>query len=483
MKNPGFNFKNTYTSLPEIFFKEIRPCVVKKPEIILLNEDLAKEMEINFSLIKSDERAMLLSGNKTLPSMKTFAQAYSGHQFGYFTNLGDGRALMLGEHLTKSGLRLDIQFKGSGKTPFSRHGDGKAVLGPMLREYVVSEAMNALNIPTTRSLSVVKTSEVVFRESPQAGAVLTRVASSHIRVGTFQFAAASREKMFLKALLNYTVNRHYPELNTSNNKALEFLKNVMNNQINLITNWMRVGFVHGVMNTDNMTISGETIDYGPCAFVDNYHPKTVYSSVDHDGRYAFENQPIIAQWNLARFAETLLSLIDENPNKALKQAEEIIKLFPALYKESWLKMMKCKLGLFNENFNDEKLILELLDWMTSASADYTNTFKDIESENFENEIYKNLKFKNWHKKLKERKNLNKRSTSESLKIMKENNPYVIPRNHNLEFALKEADQGNYSHLKKLISVIKKPYKIDKVSKKYTLPPLNSEKILQTFCGT
>ncbi len=483
MKNPGFNFQNTYTSLPKIFFKETNPFIFKNPEIILLNEELADQIELNFSDMSSLEKSMLLSGSKILPKMRTFAQAYSGHQFGYFTDLGDGRALMLGEHVTKSGLRFDIQFKGSGKTPFSRMGDGKAVLGPMLREYIISEAMNGLKIPTTRSLSVVRTGETVYRDLPLQGAILTRVATSHIRVGTFQFAAASRNKSILKELLNYTIDRHFPKLNGKKNKALAFLKLVMKQQINLVTDWMRVGFIHGVMNTDNMAISGETIDYGPCAFMDNYHPDTVFSSVDYEGRYAFANQPLITQWNLARLAETLLPLIDEQLPKSIEMAEETIKAFPIFYKKSWLKMMKCKLGLSGSHLNDESLISELLDWMKYTSADYTNTFKDIEHEKFENKIYVKLNFKNWLKKWKARRTFSNQNIKDSIKVMRKHNPYVIPRNHNVEFVLKEANEGNFLPLTEFVSVMKKPYVVDKKSRKYIFPPCKSEKVFKTFCGT
>ena len=277
MKNPGFNFKNTYTELPKCFFTETKAVSVKDPELVVLNEDLSRDIDLDFQLLTKKETASLLSGNSVLSNMNPFAQAYAGHQFGYFTNLGDGRALMLGEHITKSGKRYDIQFKGSGPTSYSRQGDGKAVLGPMLREYIISEAMHSLKIPTTRSLAVVKTGEKILRETFLPGAILTRLASSHIRVGTFQYAVARQEKNILRQLFDYTIERHYPQISNSKEKALELLNILLKKQIELVTNWMRVGFIHGVMNTDNTTLSGETIDYGPCAFMDNFNMSTAVS--------------------------------------------------------------------------------------------------------------------------------------------------------------------------------------------------------------
>ena len=304
MKNYiNWNFDNSYSRLPDIFQENIKPFPVKKPELILLNEILASELNLDFSKIDKKELSKIFSGNSLPDGSSSIAQAYAGHQFGHFTMLGDGRAVLIGEHKTKSNKRYDIQFKGSGKTAFSRNGDGRAALGPMLREYIISEAMNALKIPTTRSLAVVKTGEDIQREEILQGAVLTRVASSHIRVGTFQYIAARQKEDELKTLLDYTIDRHYPEIKNSNNQALDLLNLLIEKQCNLVVNWMRVGFIHGVMNTDNMTVSGETIDYGPCAFMDNYDPKTVFSSIDQTGRYAYCNQPVITKWNLARFAE------------------------------------------------------------------------------------------------------------------------------------------------------------------------------------
>ena len=315
--NIGWRFDNTYSRLPNIMLTRINPVPVKLPNLVILNDQLSKELGLNFSNIENEHLATLFSGNFLPEGSETIAQAYAGHQFGYFTILGDGRAITIGEHLTQNKERFDIQFKGSGQTPYSRNADGRAALGPMLREYIISEAMHALNIPTTRSLAVVTTGENVIRETLLPGAILTRVASSHIRVGTFQYAAVQNNKILLKTLLDYSVQRHYPNLKGKSNLAIELLKAVMKKQIQLVTNWMRVGFIHGVMNTDNMTISGETIDYGPCAYMDNYDPETVFSSIDLQGRYAYFNQPGITKWNLLRFAETLIPLIDEKEEEAI----------------------------------------------------------------------------------------------------------------------------------------------------------------------
>ena len=320
----GWQFDNTYSKLPKAMLSRLSPTPVKAPEVILFNNSLSKKLDLNFSQIKNEELASIFSGNDLPNGSETIAQAYAGHQFGHFTMLGDGRALMIGEHITKDKTRYDLQFKGSGKTPYSRNGDGRAALGPMLREYIVSESMHGLKIPTTRSLAVVKTRENIIRETNLQGAILTRVASSHIRVGTFQYAFVSKNKDNLKMLFEYTINRHYPHIRDMKVPAIKLLEIVLEKQIQLITEWMRVGFIHGVMNTDNMTISGETIDYGPCAFMDTYDPKTVFSSIDHHGRYAYFNQPAIAKWNLERFAESIIPLIDENQKTAIEIATDIM---------------------------------------------------------------------------------------------------------------------------------------------------------------
>ena len=482
--NNYFNFENTYTNLPKCFFTEQGIKQVSLPDLVIFNAKLAKSLNINIPLNNKNETAKILSGNFNDKNMNTYAQAYAGHQFGHFTNLGDGRTIMLGEHVSKFGKRYDIQLKGSGITPYSRQGDGKAALGPMLREYIISEAMHYLNIPTTRSLSVIKTGEDVFREKKLQGSILTRIAESHIRVGTFQYAAAQQDKKILKSLFDYTVKRHYSNIKNSENIYIELLKKFSLKQINLITNWIRVGFVHGVMNTDNMTLSGETIDYGPCAFMNNYDPNTKFSSIDHMGRYSYKNQPIIAQWNIARFAETLLPLISSNLDQAIKKAEDIIKSIPETYKTSWLNMMKKKLGLVDNHNEDEKITNSLLSWMKENNADYTNTFVDLmNEENLSQGIYKSNEFKNWFEIYKKRKLSKNFSKSKSLKLMKENNPFVIPRNNVVEDVLKSADQGNLEPLKKFLKILENPYDNNIKISNYYKTDIKSDQPYMTFCGT
>ena len=396
--------------------------------------------------------------------------------------LGDGRAVLLGEHLVNNDNRFDIQFKGSGRTSFSRGGDGRAALGPMLREYIISEAINSLNIPTTRSLAVVKTGEKVVRENLLQGAILTRVASSHLRVGTFQYIAATQNIENLNTLVDYTINRHYPEIKTSNSKALDLLNLVMEKQCQLVINWMRVGFIHGVMNTDNMAISGETIDYGPCAFMDHYDPKTVFSSIDKFGRYAFSNQPPITKWNLARFAECLIPLIDKDEDTAIKLATDLIDNFQNIYEDKWLNMIRDKLGLFGEEKNDKKLINDLFNWMEKNKADYTNTFCHLMGINSD-EVYKNVEFINWKNEWKKRSELNNSTKEKQIKLMKKNNPTVIPRNHKVEEALAEADKGSLDKMKKLLAILKNPYDNQNNIQEYQTPAPSNNVKYQTFCGT
>jgi len=479
----GWCFDNTYYRLSDIFKEDIKPIPVKKPELVLLNKTLAENLNLNFSNLDNQELSELFSGNSLPEGSNSIAQAYAGHQFGHFTMLGDGRAVLIGEHLSKDNKRYDIQFKGSGKTAFSRNGDGRAALGPMLREYIISEAMNGLGIPTTRSLAVVKTGEDVIRETSLPGAILTRIASSHIRVGTFQYIAARQKKDEIEVLLNYVIDRHYPDIKNSKNKATELLSIVLEKQINLVVNWMRVGFIHGVMNTDNMSISGETIDYGPCAFMDTYDPKTVFSSIDQMGRYAYFNQPVITKWNLSRFAECLIPLIDKNQEKAIELATEIINSFEKKYEEKWLNMMRDKLGLFGVDEKDKFLILDLLTWMHQKKIDYTNIFCHLMNENIkEDKDYENEDFKNWKKRWNERLKTNNNTPEKSLKLMRSANPIVIPRNHKVEEALEAAEKNNFKPITRLVEILKDPYSQQKNIINYQIPS-NSEKKYQTFCGT
>ena len=480
--NINWNFDNTYSRLPDPFREKINPVKVKNPELVMLNKSLAEDLNLDFSGLDQAKLSALFSGNELPNNSRSIAQAYAGHQFGHFTMLGDGRAVLIGEHISKSNHRYDIQFKGSGKTAFSRNGDGRAALGPMLREYIISESMHFLNIPTTRSLAVAKTGEKVIRETQLEGAILTRVASSHIRVGTFQYIAARNKKGELEMLFEYVIKRHYPEIESSKKQALDLLNVVLNKQIELVVNWMRVGFIHGVMNTDNMSIAGETIDYGPCAFMDIYDPKTVFSSIDKLGRYAYCNQPIITKWNLSRFAECLIPLIDGDQDKAIKLATEVIDTFEKKYEEKWLGMMRNKIGLTDEDEKDKFLILDLLTWMHQNKVDYTNTFCHLMNFQTQNDIvYENNEFSDWKKRWQER--LSQNSSSEKyINLMRSVNPIVIPRNHIVEDALKKANQGNFEPINNFLKILSSPYTDQKHITEYQIPSQSDENY-QTFCGT
>ncbi len=460
-----WNFQNSYISLPNIYYSKVKPDNYINKKLIIFNKDLAKEIDLNFDKYDDSEICDILLG-KNLDNKEFFSQAYAGHQFGHFTILGDGRALLLGEHITNNNQRLDIQLKGSGKTPYSRNGDGKAVLGPMIREYLISESMHNLGISSTRALAVITTGENVLRDKIEPGAILIRVAKSHIRVGTFQFGSLLKKRNEFNDLINYTINRLYPDINSKENKFIIFFERICELQINLIVEWMRVGFIHGVMNTDNMSISGETIDYGPCAFLDNYNPKTVYSSIDKMGRYSFENQPKIGLWNLARFAETFLHLIDNNEEKAIKIIEKILIKFSKKFEDKWNNMMTKKLNLdFNENNNI--IIKEFLDLMHIYKLDYTNTFLNLENNTLDKKI-----FNEWIKKYKNYKK----------KKFYNLNPKVIPRNHIIEELINDAYNGKFDKLYEFENIIKNPYKkINNI--KFIIPPKDDEKIYQTFCGT
>ncbi len=479
----NWNFDNSYSRLSDAFKEHIKPVAVKNPELVLINESLAKELDLDLTKINKDKLSSLFTGNTLPEGSNTIAQAYAGHQFGHFTMLGDGRAILIGEHITNGNKRFDIQLKGSGKTSFSRNGDGRAALGPMLREYIISEAMHNLNIPSTRSLAVAKTGEKIMRDTLLEGAILTRVALSHIRVGTFQYIAARDKKDELEIIFKYVINRHYPKLANSKNKAIDLLHNVMSKQIDLVVNWMRVGFIHGVMNTDNMSISGETIDYGPCAFMDIYDPKTVFSSIDRMGRYAYCNQPAITKWNLARFAECLIPLIDRDNNKAIKIATDLIDGFEEKYENKWMSMMRNKLGLFGLEDKDKPLILDLLTWMHKNKADYTNTFCHLMNVNIkEDNLYKDKYFTDWKYRWQQRSLQNNDSLKKSIKSMRKYNPVVIPRNHKVEEALDAAETGDFKLINKILNVLDQPYTDHKDLCEYQIPSLSSEKY-ETFCGT
>ena len=473
--NVGWNFQNSYLNLADIMVSKLPPVPVKNPKVVLYNDQLEQELGLNFSSLDEQEKASHLSGN-TIPEQTTpWAEAYAGHQFGHLTMLGDGRAVVLGEHITPNNKRFDIQFKGSGVTPYSRSGDGRAALGPMLREYIISEAIHFLNIPTSRSLAVVTTGEDVVRETILPGAILTRVAASHIRVGTFEFVAAQKDINTLQELIMYCIDRHYQELKGQKKPALQLFRAVMNRHANLMVNYMRVGFIHGVLNTDNVAISGESIDYGPCAFMDSYDPKTKFSSIDQQGRYAYGNQPIIAKWNMARFAETLIPLIDVDLNKAIEILEEEVNEFSKIYINKSLEMMRNKLGIKGGIEEDSFLIKELLTWMQNNKADYTNTFVSIMNETFDQPIYQDQIFQEWYKKLRIRK--------PDRETMRQNNPLVIPRNYQVEDSLKLAHEGNFESVASLLSVLRNPYNNSNNIKKFQDPGPASSIPYQTFCGT
>ena len=481
----GWNLDNSYTTLPQSFYTEIPPTPVHSPELIKLNNSLAISLGFTPEEFKKETEVAILAGNAIPEGAHPLAQAYAGHQFGHFNILGDGRALLIGEQITPSGERFDIQLKGSGPTPYSRRGDGRAALGPMLREYIISEAMYALDIPTTRSLAVVSTGEPIYRETKLPGAILTRVASSHIRVGTFQYAAARGSIEDLKALADYTIKRHYPEVESTENPYVALLQEVIKRQASLIAKWQLVGFIHGVMNTDNITISGETIDYGPCAFMDSYNQGTVFSSIDTQGRYAYGNQPYMAAWDLARLAESLMPILHEDEEEALKIAQDEISKFSVQYENNWFLGMKKKLGLFSNEEQDQSLIEKLLKAMEKYKADYTNTFRALTDTTLENApLFESPEFKEWYELWQSRLERQKESQDDAYKLMKNNNPVIIPRNHRVEEALEAAvKDGDYSVMEKLLQALANPYEYSQEQADYCMPPAPSNRPYRTFCGT
>lgn len=481
----GWNLDNSYASLPESFFSNVVPNPVPSPKLIIFNYTLAKTLGLNSQELQNDDSVAILAGNQIPEGSLPIAQAYAGHQFGHFTMLGDGRAMLLGEQITPSGERFDIQLKGSGRTPYSRGGDGRATLGPMLREYIISEAMHGLGIPTTRSLAVVTTGESIIRETELPGAILTRVAASHLRVGTFEYISQWGSIEDIRTLADYTLERHFPDFDDDENRYLFLVREVIKRQASLIAKWQLVGFVHGVMNTDNMTISGETIDYGPCAFMDTYDPATVFSSIDRYGRYAYENQPPIAAWNLARFSETLLPLLHVNQNQAVKLAEEAIADFHELYQCNWLGGMRAKLGIINEESQDKILIEDLLNMMQKHGADFTNTFRALTlDKESDMAMFKTKEFVQWKENWQKRLERQHETKATSYQLMKLNNPAVIPRNHRVEEALEAAvRQGDYSVMERLLDVLTNPYAYSSQQKDYSTLPPPSTRPYRTFCGT
>lgn len=481
----GWRFDNSYARLPDYFYAQLSPVPVRAPQTIIVNHALAASLGLDIGVLTAEEAALLFSGNVLPQGALPIAQAYAGHQFGHFTMLGDGRAILLGEHLTPAGERFDIQLKGSGQTPFSRRGDGRAALAPMLREYIISEAMHALGIPSTRSLAVVTTGERVMRETLLPGAILTRIAASHLRVGTFEYAAGQGGADAIKILADYAIQRHYPALNDAKNPYLSLLNRVIERQAALIAQWVLAGFIHGVMNTDNMSISGETIDYGPCAFMDAYNPNTVFSSIDQNGRYRYSNQPLMAQWNLARLAETLLPLIDPVSEKAVALAEEAIHAFPAIYQTEWITGMRKKLGLLTEQADDPDLITGLLTWMHQHQVDYTNTFRALSAETLPaDSLFQDETFAAWHTRWQARLARQSGTKEQSVRLMQANNPAIIPRNHRVEEALTAASEhSDYTLMQQLLAAVAHPYADVSEYYDYRTPPAPSERVYQTFCGT
>jgi uncharacterized protein YdiU (UPF0061 family) len=482
-RSAGWSFENTYAELPSTLFTEQKPTPVGEPQLVAFNKPLAGELGLDAGVLSGDEGVAVLAGNLIPEGALPLAQAYAGHQFGNFTMLGDGRAILLGEQLTPDGRRLDIQFKGAGATPYSRRGDGRAALGPMLREYIISEAMHGLGIPTTRSLAVVATGEPVYRETVLPGAVLTRVAASHLRVGTFQYAANWGGAEALYALADYALQRHYPGIPLDDGRYLALLRGVIARQAELIARWMLVGFVHGVMNTDNMTISGETIDYGPCAFLDSYDPKTVFSSIDANGRYAYGNQPYIGVWNLARLAESLLPLLHDDEEQAVKLAEDALREFTDLYHGHWMAGMRGKLGLFGSEDEDETLFKDLLGLLQQHRADYTNTFVALTFGRMDGEgLWADEALAAWKVRWQERQSRHREAEDDSLALMKSSNPAVIPRNHRVEEALEAAVEGDLSVMENLLRTLADPYAHTPEQAEYATVP-EACGPYRTFCGT
>lgn len=490
----SFPFDNSYARLPERFFARLNPSPVRAPQLIRLNEPLARHLGLDPERLSSAEGVGILSGNRLPEGAEPIAMAYAGHQFGtWVPQLGDGRALLLGELIDQDGVRRDVQLKGSGHTPFSRMGDGRAVLGPVLREYIVSEAMAAFGIATTRALAAVTTGEQVAREQLLPGAVLTRIAQSYVRVGTFQYFAARSDVEALRLLADHVIDRHYPTASRSEHPYRALLDAVIARQAQLIASWQLIGFIHGVMNTDNMSIAGETIDYGPCAFMDNYHPQTVYSSVDQTGRYAYANQPGIAQWNLAVLAQSLLPLLGDDDDLAVAEAQDAIDAFLALFKAEYLAGMRAKLGLVEERAGDEELVQGLLDCMAENKADFTLTFRrlcdvsvgDPTTQVSVRDLFEDpASFDGWAARWRERLDQEDASEDSRQASMRAANPAHIPRNHLVEEVIKAATEDeDFEPFKELMTLLASPYEEKPEYARHRLPPRPEQVVLQTFCGT
>ncbi|MEM9047586.1 MAG: YdiU family protein [Pseudomonadota bacterium] len=485
-------FDNSYARLPKRFFARLHPDRPSAPQLVRLNRVLAETLGIDAGWLGNSDGVAMLSGKAMPAGADPIAMAYAGHQFGGFSpQLGDGRAHLLGEMVGRDGVRRDVQLKGSGRTPFSRQGDGRAALGPVLREYIVAEAMAALGIPTTRALAAVRTGETVMREAPLPGAVLTRVARSHVRVGTFQYFAVRKDWDALRVLIAYVIERHYPDAAKAKRPALALLDAVIDAQADLIASWMAIGFIHGVMNTDNMSVAGETIDYGPCAFMDAHHNETVYSSIDQGGRYAYGNQPGIAQWNLVRLAESLLSAIDPNRETAISLAQAAIDRFPDRYHAAWLRAFRKKLGLTKLDAADRTLAENLLGLMQAGQADFTLTFRrlaacadDPSRDAALRALFKDgAQIAEWLSGWRSRLAQEGRAPGACRAQMNTANPAIIPRNHLVEEALSAAVSGNETPFHQLVDALQHPFDAIFETHRYAQPPKPGEEVRATFCGT
>ena len=488
----SFPFDNSYARLPESFFRDCAPGAVAAPALICFNRALADQLGYQGDRSDAGQLAQVFSGNQLMAGSRPIATAYAGHQFGGFNpGLGDGRAILLGEVVATDGKRHDIQLKGAGRTPFSRGGDGRSPLGPVLREYLVSEAMHALGVPTTRALAAVTTGETVYRDRPLPGAILTRVAASHIRVGTFQYFAAKRDIDALKTLADYVIHRHFPEAAASAQPCLALLQQVVTRQAELISHWMSLGFIHGVMNTDNVLVSGETIDYGPCAFMDNFHPETVFSSIDTGGRYAYQMQPAVAQWNMARLAETLLPLIADDQDQAVEQATAVIRDFVSGYEAAWLRRFRAKIGLRAEQTGDQQLIEDLLALMARQSVDFTLLFGSLHdallspAQAMTCELFQDAaEWQGWASRWRQRLLREQQSPEQVAVLLQRTNPAVIPRNHRIEQAIEAAtERQDFADFHRLNRILASPFQVTDEDLQWMAPPDPSERVCKTFCGT
>lgn len=494
--HPVFEFDNSFAKLPDTFYTRQQPTAVSSPSLIKFNDELAKILKLDAAAMQSDSGLSTLAGNTMPDGADPIAAVYAGHQFGGWSpQLGDGRAILLGEVLGQRNVRYDIQLKGSGPTPYSRQGDGRAAVGPVVREYIVSEAMAALGVPTTRALCAIATGDLVRRETMLPGAILTRVAQSHVRVGSFQFFAARRDHDALKRLTDYIINRHYPTLADTDNPPLALLKTVVDKQAQLVAHWQSIGFIHGVMNTDNASVIGLTIDYGPCAFMDAYNPETVFSSIDHHGRYAYQNQPGIAQWNMANFAQCLLPLIDNDDEKSLAVAQEVIDSFPAQFAQVYLARFRHKLGLSVEEADDIKLVSGFLDCLANDKVDFTNAFRSLllcsvesdagtdKADALLNLFSSTQAINSWLEQWRARHTIETNSIESRSELMRRNNPAYIPRNHIVQKVITAAEQQDYEPMHELASVLSDPYSKQPGAEQYALPAKPGEEVKATFCGT